>query len=136
MPDAKTEIKTRKLKPEDLDKIKQKMRPVIILRENNKRAKITVHMGTCGIASGAREVLKAFLSEAEEDNIDDVIITNSGCAGLGSKEPMATVQIKGSPPVKYIDLTPDKVKRIIKEHIMGGEIVTEYAFVIGSERVL
>lgn len=130
------ETKTIKLEPEDLDKIKQNMRPVIILRENNKRAKITVHMGTCGIASGAREVLKAFLSETEESEIDDVIITNSGCAGLCSREPMTTVEVNGNPPVKYIDLTPEKVKRIIKEHIMGGEIVTEYAFVIGSERVL
>lgn len=131
-----TETKQKKIKPEDLEKIKQRMHPILSLRENNKRAKITVHMGTCGIASGAREILKAFLKEEEEGNIDDVVITNSGCAGLCSKEPMATVQIKGEAPVKYIDLTPEKVKRIIKEHVREGKIITEYAYALGSERVL
>jgi NADP-reducing hydrogenase subunit HndB len=59
----------------------------------------------------------------------------SGCAGLCSREPMATVELKGKPPVKYVDLTQEKVERIFNEHVQGGKVVSEYALVIGSERV-
>ncbi len=125
-----------KLKPSDLDKIAQKMRSVTNLRKGTSRIKITVHMGTCGIASGARDILSAFLSCVEEEGVSDVLITTSGCAGLCSREPMATVEARDKPPVKYVDLTKEKVKRIFKDYVMGGKIVEEYALAIGSERVL
>jgi NADP-reducing hydrogenase subunit HndB len=124
-----------KLKPEDLDKISQRMKATTILREGAGRAKITVHMGTCGIAAGARDILSAFLKSIEESKADDIILTTSGCAGLCSREPMATIELKGKPPVKYVDLTKEKVERIFKEHVQGGEVVAEYALAIGSERV-
>ncbi len=124
-----------KLKPEDLDKISKKMRSVTNLREGAGRAKITVHMGTCGIASGARNILSEFLTQVEKANTDDVILTTSGCAGLCSREPMSTVEIKGEPPVKYVDLDEEKVRQIFEEHIMGGNIISKYALAIGSERL-
>jgi NADP-reducing hydrogenase subunit HndB len=124
-----------KLKPEDLDKISRKMRSTTQLRDGAGRVKITVHMGTCGIASGARDILSAFLKELEQVDAHDIILTTSGCAGLCSHEPMATVELKDEPPVKYIDLSPDKVSKIFKEHVMGGNIVEEYALAIGSERI-
>ena len=106
-----------------------------MLREGAGRAKITVHMGTCGIAAGARKIMSALLALLEETDVKDIILTTSGCAGLCSREPMATVELKGEAPVKYVDLTEDKIKRVFTEHVMGGEIVTEYAIAIGSERV-
>jgi len=124
-----------KLKPEDLDKISQRMKATTILREGAGRVKVTVHMGTCGIASGARDILGAFLKHIEEIDAKDIIITTSGCAGLCSHEPMATVELKDEAPVKYIDLSVDKVSRVFKEHVMGGEIVKEFALAIGSERI-
>jgi NADP-reducing hydrogenase subunit HndB len=124
-----------KLKPEDLDKISERMKATTILREGAGRVKITVHMGTCGIASGARDILSAFLKHIEKADAKDIIITTSGCAGLCSREPMATVELKGEPPVKYVDLTDEKVARIFKDHVMGGKIVKEFALAIGSERV-
>jgi NADP-reducing hydrogenase subunit HndB len=124
-----------RLKPEDLDKISERMKATTLLREGAGNAKITVHMGTCGIASGARKILSSFLRLIEEKDEKDIILTTSGCAGLCSKEPMATVELKGQPPVKYVDLTEEKVVRIFKEHILGGQIVTEYAFALGSERI-
>ena len=124
-----------KLKPEDLDKISQRMKATTILREGAGRVKVTVHMGTCGIASGARDILGAFLKHIEEADAKDIIITTSGCAGLCSHEPMATVELKDEAPVKYIDLTVDKVSRVFKEHVMGGEIVKKFALAIGSERI-
>lgn len=124
-----------KLKPEDLDKIQRRMKATTQLREGAGNVKITVHMGTCGIAAGAREIMSAFLDHVEKSGRDDIILTTSGCAGLCSREPMATVELKGNPPVKYVDLTPEKVDQIFKEHVLGKKIVTHYALAIGSERV-
>ena len=116
-----------KLKPEDIDKISERMRSVTNLRDGAGRAKITVHMGTCGIASGSRKILSGFLSELDKTGADDIIVTTSGCAGLCSREPMTTIELKDDPPVKYVDLTEEKVKKIFKEHVMDGNIISEYA---------
>ncbi len=124
-----------KLKPEDLDQISQRMKSSTMLREGAGRVKITVHMGTCGIASGARDILSAFLKEIEGSGAKDIILTTSGCAGLCSREPMATVELKDEAPVKYIDLNPDKVKKIFSDHVQGGRIVTDFALAMGSERI-
>ena len=124
-----------KLKPEDLDKISQRMKATTILREGAGRAKITVHMGTCGIAAGARDIMSAFINKIEEADAKDIIITTSGCAGLCSKEPMATIELKGEAPVKYGPLTEKKVVKIFEEHVIGKKIVTEYAIAVGSERI-
>jgi NADP-reducing hydrogenase subunit HndB len=122
-----------KLTIEDLKKIKEKQKEALNLREGGYRAKVTVHMGTCGIAAGAREIMTALLDEIARSNIKDVIATTSGCAGLCAREPMATVEIADSAPVKYVDLTADKIREIFKEHVMQGKPVEKYAFVMGSE---
>jgi NADP-reducing hydrogenase subunit HndB len=124
-----------KLKPEDLEKISAKMRKMRVLREDAARARVVMHMGTCGIAAGARNVMNALLAELEEKDIKDVIVTTSGCAGLCSREPMATVELTEAPPVKYVDLNEEKIKRILCEHVLGGKIVTEYALGLGSEQL-
>jgi NADP-reducing hydrogenase subunit HndB len=124
-----------KLKIEDLDKISDRVRRTTLLREGAGRAKITVHMGTCGIAAGARKIMSTLLEEFEKQNITDVILTSSGCAGLCSREPMATVELKDEAPVKYVDLTPEKIRKILAEHVNGGKVVEEYALAKGSERV-
>lgn len=124
-----------KLKPADLEKISQKMRKMTILREGTGQAKVTVHMGTCGIAAGARKIMAAILALVEEKNIRDVIVTSSGCAGLCSREPMMTVELRGKAPVKYVDLTEEKVQEIFTQHVIKGNLVVKYALAIGSERV-
>ena len=124
-----------KLKIKDLEKISQRVRKTTLLREGAGKAKIIVHMGTCGIAAGAREIMNTLLDEFAKENIEDVILTSSGCAGLCSKEPMATVEVKDEAPVKYVDLTPEKIRRILSEHVIGGKVVSEYALAVGSERV-
>jgi NADP-reducing hydrogenase subunit HndB len=124
-----------RIKIEDLEKIAERVRRATVLREGAGNAKITVHMGTCGIAAGARGIMSALLEEFEKQDIKDVILTSSGCAGLCSREPMATVELKGEAPIKYVDLTPDKMRRILAEHVLGGKIVEEYVLAKGSERV-
>jgi NADP-reducing hydrogenase subunit HndB len=118
---------------EDLKKIKEQHRSDFTLREGGYRAKVTVHMGTCGIAAGARAVMTALMDEITKANISDVIITTSGCAGLCAREPLATVEIMGHPPVKYCDLNDEKMREIFREHIMAGNPVEKYALVAGCE---
>ena len=124
-----------KLKPEDLNKIRERMKSTSRLREAEGKAKINVHLGTCGIASGAREILHTFLELVESSGANDVLVTTSGCAGLCKREPMATIEIAGQAPVKYVDLTPEKVKKVFEEHVKGGNVVKEYALAVGSERL-
>ncbi|UCD35321.1 MAG: (2Fe-2S) ferredoxin domain-containing protein [Nitrospiraceae bacterium] len=118
---------------DDLKKIKEKQKATFTLREGGYRAKVTVHMGTCGIAAGARNIMTALMDEISKTGTEDVITTTSGCAGLCAREPMATVEILNTPPVKYGDLTDAKIREIFKEHIQGGTPVDKYAVVVGSE---
>jgi NADP-reducing hydrogenase subunit HndB len=55
----------------DLEKIREESRRSLVLREGAGRAKITVHMGTCGIAAGARDIMAAVLKEIEERKLTD-----------------------------------------------------------------
>ncbi len=124
-----------KLSIDDLAKLREKTRYQNTLRQGTARVRINVHMGTCGIAAGARDILTSVMKEIEARGLHDVIVTNSGCAGLCSKEPMMTVEVKNEPaPVKYVLMTPDKVKKIIDEHVMKGQIVKDYALAVGSEK--
>jgi len=124
-----------KLTLEDLEKLREKAKKATSLRERGEyRAKINVHMGTCGIAAGARTIMNALIKEIEEREVHDVLLTNSGCAGLCSHEPMVTVELRDQAPVKYIDLNEKKVKEIFEKHVLGGTIVKEFALGIGSEK--
>ncbi|MDZ7261726.1 MAG: (2Fe-2S) ferredoxin domain-containing protein [candidate division KSB1 bacterium] len=122
-----------KLTIEDLKRIKEEAKVSTILREGGNRGKIIIHMGTCGIAAGARKILNVVMRELEEKKVKDIIVTTSSCAGLCSREPMATVEMLGKPPVKYVDLTEEKMRKIFEQHVLGGNIVSEYALAVGSE---
>lgn len=95
--------------------------------------KVTIHMGTCGIASGSEDVLMAVLDSAGELGDKGVTVTTSGCAGFCSREPMMTVQLAGSAPVKYGDINPDKARKIYAEHVLGGKPVAGYVLAVGCE---
>lgn len=122
-----------RLTVDDLKKIKEDYKAMVTLREGGSRAKVTVHMGTCGIAAGARKVMEALLDELSKNNVADVAVTTSGCAGFCSKEPMATVELLNHPPVKYVALNEEKMRKIFKEHVMEGQPVQEYALAMGCE---
>ncbi len=124
-----------KLTVHDLKKMRESTKKEISLREGNFTGKLIVHLGTCGIAAGAREIMDTFLEEFDNRDITDIMFTSTGCAGLCSEEPMITVEIGDSPPVKYGKLTPEKAIKILDEHIIGGNVVNEFAIGMGSERV-
>jgi NADP-reducing hydrogenase subunit HndB len=118
---------------EDLKKLRDEGAAAIALRAGQARARVTVHLGTCGISAGAREVMAALLQAIEARQVTDVLVTTSGCAGLCSREPMATVEIRGQAPVKYVDLTPARIRKVFEEHVLGGQVVADCALARGSE---
>ena len=132
-PKAAAPAPVKRLRIQDLERIRDKARATATIRDSEGRAKVTVHMGTCGIAAGARDIMDALLDEMRTKDVKDVIVTTSGCAGFCNREPMATVEIKDQPPVKYVDLTPDKIRKILVEHVLGGQIVAKCALAVGSE---
>jgi NADP-reducing hydrogenase subunit HndB len=124
-----------KLTIEELARTRDRARRTLALREGGEfRAKVNVHMGTCGIAAGARAVMTALIEEVESRSLQDVLLTSSGCAGLCSQEPMMTVEIAGQAPVKYVNLNAQKAREILESHVLGGAIIRGYALGIGSEK--
>jgi NADH:ubiquinone oxidoreductase subunit F (NADH-binding)/(2Fe-2S) ferredoxin len=91
-------------------------------------------MGTCGVAAGAQKVLASVRDELEKRGITNIPVVTTGCAGFCSREPMMTVEMRHLPPVKYGDLSPEKVRRIVAEHIANNNIVAEFAIAVGSEQ--
>ena len=111
----------------DLNMIRENAKSVLTLRTGQARAKITVNMGDCSIAAGSRNVMRALLEEIENRNVTDVIVTVTGCTGLCIREPIATVEVESQAPVKYTDLNPEKIVKVLKDHILEGRVVSEYA---------
>ncbi|WP_041082974.1 (2Fe-2S) ferredoxin domain-containing protein [Thermotoga profunda] len=110
---------------EDLMKIKEKAVKELQLRDTGKRGKITVAMGTCGIAAGAKDTLKAVVEALNENNINDISVVQSGCMGLCEVEPTVEVRLEGQEPVVYGHVTPENAKRIVKLHIISNQVVTD-----------
>lgn len=124
-----------KLTIDDLKKIKEKVHKEMSLRDGDRRVKVTVHMGTCGIASGAKEVMDSLLEEIESAKVNDVIVTTSGCMGLCSREPLVTVEVVNQEPIKYEYVNPNKMRQIFKRHILAGEVQTPFVLAKGAEIV-
>ncbi|MDP2952890.1 MAG: NADH-quinone oxidoreductase subunit F, partial [Chloroflexota bacterium] len=92
-----------------------------------KKTQVKVHLGTCGISSGANKVLEAFLREAEAHQLSDTIILKAACIGLCGEEPVVTVLRPQRKKVIYKDVTEEKVRRIVEQDLMGGKPVEEWA---------
>jgi NADP-reducing hydrogenase subunit HndB len=122
-----------KLKLEDLKKIKERVRQDTSLREGGAVAKITVHMGTCGIASGAREVMSALMDELSISERRDIIVTTSGCIGLCSEEPLVTVELLNEEPIRYHFMNKNKMRQVFRRHVLEGEVQEAFAMAKGTE---
>ena len=122
-----------KLKLEDLKKIKEQVQKETALREGGATVKVTVHMGTCGIASGARQVMDALMDEVSQSDRHDIAVTTSGCIGLCSQEPIVTVELMDQEPIRYVFVDPNKMRQIFKRHILDGEIQDDFVLAKGSE---
>jgi NADP-reducing hydrogenase subunit HndB len=116
-----------KLTIEDLKKIREDAKKKTKLREGGASVKITVHMGTCGIAAGAREVMDTILQELAETDRQDIQVMNSGCMGMCSSEPNVTVAEEGKEPIIYQHVDRYKMRQIFRRHVLKGEIQTDFA---------
>jgi len=110
---------------DELMKIKEKAVKDIQMRDTEKKGKIVVAMGTCGIAAGAKETLQAVVNELEKNGIDDVSVVQSGCMGLCDVEPTVEVVMEGSDPIIYGHVSPEQVTRIVEQHVKNGKVVSD-----------
>ena len=110
---------------EDLRKIKEVALEKQHLRTSSGKAQVIVGMGTCGIAAGARETMKAILDTIETQNLQDIMVTQTGCMGLCEREPIVQVIVGDQPKVTYGKVTPEIAKRIMQQHVIGGKSLDE-----------
>ncbi len=116
-----------KLTIKDLKKIKEKVKKDTALREGGATVKIIVHMGTCGIAAGARAVMDTLLEEMAETDRQDIRVVTSGCMGMCSSEPNVTVELQGKEPIVYQHTDANRMRQVFKRHILVGEVQTDFA---------
>ena len=116
-----------KLTIDDLKKIKEKTSKEISLRDGPANIKVTVHMGTCGIAAGARDVMSALMEEMAEADRQDIRVVASGCMGMCSSEPNVTIESKDSEPIVYQLMDSNKMRQVFKRHVLLGEVQTDFA---------
>ncbi len=112
--------------PQDLKALQEQAKGELDLRSGQKEMRITVHMGTCGIAAGARDVLAALLGELHGPAAAKVTVTQSGCAGFCDQEPMLTLTDKAGGSFRYGRLDKRKVGEIVREHVLRGQPVVEH----------
>lgn len=112
---------------EELAALRERMKNNVAMRQDNSTTtRVVVGMATCGIAAGARPVLTAFVEEVNRRGLKDVVVTQAGCIGMCKLEPIVEVFQPGKEKVTYVKMTPEKVSRIVTEHLVNGSPVTEY----------
>ena len=110
----------------ELQAIRDKTRAAVTLRENAEAGtRVLVGMATCGIAAGARPVLNAFVEEVAKRGLQDVMVTQTGCIGICQYEPVVEV-IEGDKKTTYVKMTAEKAVRVVNDHLVNGNVVTEY----------
>ncbi len=111
---------------EELQKIKERVLERRKLAGEGAKARIIVAMGTCGIAAGARDTMKAILHELETRQVKDVIVTQTGCLGICEYEPVVQVQVGEGELVTYGHLDASRAATLIERHVLGGQPVEEW----------
>lgn len=121
---------------QELEEIRKKTIDRVNQRKDRTSTRIVVGMATCGIAAGARPVLLAIMDEISSNDIKDIVVAQTGCIGVCRLEPIVEVIRPGEEKVTYVKMTPERVRRVIKEHIIGGKVVDEYVMHIVDGKVL
>ena len=113
---------------EELLAIKEKAQAQMSARDadGNDGIRVVVGMATCGIAAGARPVLKALTEEIAKRNIKNVALTQTGCIGMCQYEPIVEVYVPGEEKVTYVQMTAEKAVKVVTDHIVNGEVVNDY----------
>ena len=112
--------------PEDLNRLRDQARGEMEARSGPKETCITVHMGTCGIAAGARDIMAELTERLAEAKVETVTLHQSGCLGLCDLEPMLTIRDKTGLDYLYVRLTREKIREIVTGHVLEGKPVRKY----------
>lgn len=120
----------------DLEEIRKRTFDNVNQRKDRKTTRVVVGMATCGIAAGARPVLLAIMDEVNKLNLKDVTVAQTGCLGVCRLEPIVEVFKPGEEKVTYIKMTPEKARRVVNEHIVGGKVVEDYIMHVVDGRIL
>ncbi|MBR4537998.1 MAG: (2Fe-2S) ferredoxin domain-containing protein [Clostridia bacterium] len=112
----------------ELQAIREKTLNRINLRKEDEAeaTRVVIGMATCGIAAGARPVMLSFMDEISKRGLNHVTVSQTGCIGMCRLEPMVDVIVPGQEKVTYVHMTPEKVGRVVAEHIVNGRPVEEY----------
>jgi NADP-reducing hydrogenase subunit HndB len=110
---------------EELRRIREQAQKEITVRLETGTT-ITVGMGTCGIAAGARDTMRTILEELANREIE-AHVTTTGCIGMCSKEPLVDIEQAGRPRITYGNVHPHMVPRLVEEHLIRGNVVEEWA---------
>ena len=112
---------------DELRKIKEQAKNTVSLRVKGDNIEnmiqVRVAMATCGIASGAREVMNEFIEELQRQNMDNVVVTQTGCMGYCYAEPTLELTMPGQEPIIYGYVDKAKVHEIIEKTIKTGELL-------------
>jgi len=118
----------------ELQEIRDRTRNQVILRENNDNAiRVLVGMATCGIAAGARPVLATMVDEVSKRGLTNVTVTQTGCIGICQFEPVVEIVTPGQEKITYVHMTPEKAIRVVNDHLVNGNVVTEYTIGANSK---
>jgi NADP-reducing hydrogenase subunit HndB len=111
---------------EDLQRVRAEALEKRRAKATAGRVQVTVFMGTCGIAAGARDAMRAVLTAIETEKLEGILVRQTGCIGQCTREPLVEVAVADAPPVRYGRVTPERAARIMREHVAGGTPVAEY----------
>ena len=111
---------------DDLKKVREEALAKRKLRETSGATQVIVGMGTCGIAAGARETMKAVLEYIETHNLPNIVVAQTGCIGLCEQEPILQVVSSQQEKVTYGKVSPDVAIKIMREHVEKGEVVKDH----------
>ena len=115
----------------ELAELRDKMKTQVNMRHDaTDDTRVLVGMATCGIAAGARPVLAAFLEEVNKRQVKNVMVSQTGCVGICQHEPVVEIVAPGQEKVTYIKMSPEKAARVVAEHLVNGQIISE--FTIGA----
>ncbi|MEZ7884952.1 NADP-reducing hydrogenase subunit HndB [bioreactor metagenome] len=111
---------------DDLRKMKQDLAGGMDIREKSNSpeslVQIRVAMATCGIASGARTVMNAFIEKIEKEKIA-AVVTQGGCMGYCYAEPTVEVKKPGKEPVVFGYVDSKKAIEIVESYILKDELL-------------
>lgn len=110
----------------ELEAIRNKVVSNVTMRKDDHAIRVVVGMATCGIAAGARPVMNAFVEEVAKRNLEHVSVVQTGCIGVCRLEPIVEIMVPGEEKVTYVKMTPEKVAKVVAEHLVNNRVVKEY----------